>query len=311
MNKLIFTIAAALTLSFTLSGCVTVAPEEDPVKSEIETLRSESAELTVSAHETSAQVTNLKRKVDGLENRSASSQADIDQLKVEVGALIGVLEERDFEVERIKENLELISETIASVDERFTKDATVDTLGAPDAKEFIELKGLLTELTTAVQSLDKRVTFLEETPLKDKADTKKIEGTIKTDPSAMYMNALELVRVKKNYLQGLEDLRHFLKLFPKHELSDNAQYWIGEIFYGQGDWERAAIEFNTVRERYPKGDKVPGATLKLAFSLEKIGDIESAKTLLNRIIEKYPKSEEAKRAKEHLAKKDGSGKGKQ
>jgi tetratricopeptide (TPR) repeat protein len=54
---------------------------------------------------------------------------------------------------------------------------------------------------------------------------------------------------------------------PDSEYAGNAQYWIGECYYTQRDYARALEAFNKVIERYPKGQKVPDALLKVGFSL--------------------------------------------
>jgi tetratricopeptide (TPR) repeat protein len=35
----------------------------------------------------------------------------------------------------------------------------------------------------------------------------------------------------------------FLKQYPNTELSDNAQFWIGETYYGKKDYEKAILEY--------------------------------------------------------------------
>ncbi|MEE9591314.1 MAG: tetratricopeptide repeat protein, partial [Thermodesulfobacteriota bacterium] len=79
-----------------------------------------------------------------------------------------------------------------------------------------------------------------------------------------------------------------------------AQYWIGEIFYAKGDWERAILEFDDVIKKYPKGDKVPAALLKEGLSFSRLGAKKESRLLLTRVIKNYPKSNEADIAKKKL-----------
>jgi TolA-binding protein len=57
-----------------------------------------------------------------------------------------------------------------------------------------------------------------------------------------------------------------LKRFPKSDNADNAQFWIGEIYYRQKWYETAILEYQKVIENYPKGNKVQASLLKQGFA---------------------------------------------
>ena len=61
--------------------------------------------------------------------------------------------------------------------------------------------------------------------------------------------------------------REFVRRYPHHDYADNAQYWLGECFYDQRAYDKAAPEFRAVVQRWPTGNKAPDAMLKLGFSL--------------------------------------------
>jgi tol-pal system protein YbgF len=92
----------------------------------------------------------------------------------------------------------------------------------------------------------------------------------------------------------------FLKQYPNTDLSDNAQFWIGETYYVKKDFERAILEYEKAIVKYPEGDKVPAAILKQAFSFLELGDKTNGKNLLRRVMERYPHSEQAEIAKKRL-----------
>ena len=126
------------------------------------------------------------------------------------------------------------------------------------------------------------------------------------DPADLYMEGLNLVRVEKNYVKGLEVFQRFLKLHPKSKLADNAQYWIGEIYYVQGQWEKAAIQFQKIKKNYPGSDKTAAALLKQGLSFEKLGEKESAISRMKKVVREFPDSEEARIARKRLKKLEGS-----
>ncbi len=95
----------------------------------------------------------------------------------------------------------------------------------------------------------------------------------------------------------------FLKLinsFPKSGYADNAQFWIGESYYRENWYERAILEYQTVVEKYPKGNKVPAAMHKQGLAFLKIGDKSNARIIFDELVKKYPKSNEAKLAANKL-----------
>jgi tol-pal system protein YbgF len=92
----------------------------------------------------------------------------------------------------------------------------------------------------------------------------------------------------------------FLKQYPNTELSDNAQFWIGETHYLRKDYEKAIIEYEKAIVRYPEGDKIPAAIFKQALSFLELNDKTNARSLFKRVIEKYPRSDQAEMARKRL-----------
>jgi tol-pal system protein YbgF len=114
-----------------------------------------------------------------------------------------------------------------------------------------------------------------------------------------YEEALRLLD-RKDYRLAISRLREFVKRYPNSEFADNAQYWIGECYYALKEYDQAILEFDAVRRKYPKGDKVPAALLKQGFAFAELGDRVDARLLLQELIERYPSSPEAAKAKEKL-----------
>ena len=283
LNKF-FGQVVAILISISMAGCITVTSEKDAIKSDMGRL--------------SEEVATLKRVLDELGKTEADATADIDLLSENVARLSGGVEEKDFELERINENIELMADTISSLDKRI-KSIEEAVTAPPEGPEGTGGRvSTLPELSAAVKELEEKLASLEEGSIA----AKKVTETAPPDAKTLYMEGLSLVRTHKDYLNGLENFKRFLSLYPAHELADNAQYWIGEIYYVKGDWERAVLEFNKVVKDYPKGDKVAASLLKQGFSFEQLGAVKEAKVILKKVVDKYPKSEEAEHAKKRLKK---------
>lgn len=95
----------------------------------------------------------------------------------------------------------------------------------------------------------------------------------------------------------------FIKLIashPKSGYADNAQFWIGESYYRENWFERAILEYQTVVEKYPKGNKVPSAMHKQGMAFLKIGDKSNARIIFNELVQKFPETNEGKLAAKKL-----------
>ena len=98
--------------------------------------------------------------------------------------------------------------------------------------------------------------------------------------------------------------RRFLARYPRHDYADNAQYWIGECYYDLKQYHAATREFRRVVERYPRGNKVPDAMLKLGFSQLAAGERREGRQVLESLRKTYPKHEAARLAALRLARGD-------
>jgi tol-pal system protein YbgF len=116
------------------------------------------------------------------------------------------------------------------------------------------------------------------------------------DPQAKpaYDAAFALVRARQ-YDQALDALASFLVKWPDHPYANNAMYWRGEAYFARGEYARASEQFEGVLARYPGGNKVPDALLKLGLCAQKAGDPAKAKSYFDRLTQQYPQSEAARR----------------
>ncbi|MBN2420549.1 MAG: tol-pal system protein YbgF [Deltaproteobacteria bacterium] len=127
-----------------------------------------------------------------------------------------------------------------------------------------------------------------------------IDGVEKPRDVLLYESSLDLFNDGK-YDQALSSFKSFLGAYPKSDLADNSQFWIGECYMGLNQYDHAILEFDKVIKNYPKENKVPNAMYRQAIAMQKIGELTGAKILLNKLIKMYPKSPEAADAEKKLA----------
>lgn len=111
-----------------------------------------------------------------------------------------------------------------------------------------------------------------------------------------------LQRYKEGDYEGARrGFSDFLVRYPHSKLAGNAQYWLGECYYGAQEYGQAIEAFDRVRQAYPDSPKVAAALLKKGFAYVALNDRGRASSVLKQVVETYPKSPEAMKAKEKLA----------
>jgi tol-pal system protein YbgF len=126
------------------------------------------------------------------------------------------------------------------------------------------------------------------------------------DPGmTMYKAALDHLRGARHD-QAVAAFRAFVKQHPGHDYADNAQYWLGECFYDRKDYSLALREFRLVAQRFPHGNKVPDALLKVAFSYLALGSPRPARETLIEITRNFPQHPASGLATAKLAELDGN-----
>ncbi len=121
-----------------------------------------------------------------------------------------------------------------------------------------------------------------------------------TDAVTLYRRSIEALRAGRHE-EAERGFREFVRTHPNHDLADNSQYWLGECFYDRKDYASAVREFRRVIERYPSGNKVPDALLKVGFSYLSLGSIEAGRQTLVQLVRSYPRHEAATLASARLA----------
>ena len=109
-----------------------------------------------------------------------------------------------------------------------------------------------------------------------------------------YDSALGLVNAHQ-FDRALDALAAFLVKWPDHPNADNAMYWRGECYFAKGEYAHAAEEFEGTIARFPFGNKVPDALLKLGLCHQKLGNAPKAKAYFDRLQRDFPRSEAARR----------------
>lgn len=80
----------------------------------------------------------------------------------------------------------------------------------------------------------------------------------------------------------------FVDRHRDHPLAGDAQFWLGETYYVQGDYKQAAQSFLKGYRDYPDGRKAPDTLFKLALSLQQLEQTSQACSTFAEVAKKYP-----------------------
>jgi tol-pal system protein YbgF len=118
---------------------------------------------------------------------------------------------------------------------------------------------------------------------------------------SLYNAALGDFNAGKNDLASTE-FTQYLQVYGNTDLAGNAQFYLGEIQYRQGNLQGAVISYNKVLDQYPGGNKAAAAQLKKGIALLDLGQRSQGVQELRSLIARYPKSPEAAQARDRLNK---------
>ena len=138
-------------------------------------------------------------------------------------------------------------------------------------------------------------------------------GTTTTQPSddMVSLDDRELYKraLKAYYEQNFDKAKSlFLELVNKYPYSkfyDNALFWVGQIYYKEGKYDRALEYFDRIINECDAGtapdcNKMSYALLKKADTLIALGEKEKAREILRRIVREFSDSEAYDVAKKKL-----------
>jgi len=110
------------------------------------------------------------------------------------------------------------------------------------------------------------------------------------DPAGQYEMAFSLLK-GGNAMAARNGFEEFLRTYPNHPLAANATYWLGESYYAQNDFDKAARIFAESYKKFPKGPKVADSLLKLGMSLGSGGKKKEACVALKQLKKEFPAGE--------------------
>jgi len=124
-------------------------------------------------------------------------------------------------------------------------------------------------------------------------------GEASSTEQAVYSQSFEALKAG-SYSIAITGFKDFLRSYPQSSLAENAQYWLGEAYYVNHDYDSAAEAFRVVLKKWPGARKAPDALLKLGYTQVEQKQFSAARSTLAAVSQRYPGTEAAKLAAEKL-----------
>jgi tol-pal system protein YbgF len=265
---------------------------------QIDLIEREQRRLRAEATTVRGETSDIRVEFERVRASLADTRATLQEMQRDLSVLKGKMEESRYMAERqIGQSAREGEQKLGSLERRLAKiDEELNAQKTLLKNQEEELRGLReTRLGGAGEGKGAGSAQGGETSELASGKTTGELDPVKKD----YEDALRLMDMKE-YRLAVVRFRDFIKRNSTSELADNAQYWIGECHYALKEFDQAILEFDQVRRKYPKADKVPAALLKQGFAFAELGDKLDARLILQELIDRYPLSHEAARAKEKL-----------
>src|SRR5215510_12254022 len=224
------------------------------------------------------QIEDLKTEFVLLQRQTQTMQDTFNKTMGELNTLIVQMSDNISTIRRATESVstrggDVVSQ-VASIGERLTA-----------TNERIE------RLSEQSALLKKLIENISKVPVLDKMDP--------GNPDQLFAAATGDY-FRGNYDLALSEFKTYVETYSSSEKADDAQYFIGEIYYAQKKLPDASAAFEKVRLINPSGDKTAPAMYKRGMILLEMGRREEAIAQLLTVFKDYSKSKEGELAFQKL-----------
>ncbi len=118
------------------------------------------------------------------------------------------------------------------------------------------------------------------------------------NPKQLYETAYGYL-MQRDYGAAQSAFEQFLNRYPKDSLAGNAQYWLGEAHFVRGEYKAAAGAFLKGYQNYSGNARAADSLLKLAMSLDRLGQKDAACTSFSELNTRFPDAPDNVKSRAH------------
>lgn len=252
----------------------------------------------------------LEARVDRLQDENQELRAELVKTHEQLDAQLPKIDAKIAEVTRALETLDKASRR---------SDADASVLLQRSVEDIAALRGQLEthqhsleELRAAItraqeDTEQKMLTMLGPDAVRAYNERKKLEELQRpTDAKEFLALAQSKATGEPAIARRLYD--EFLRKWPKHELTGEAHFGLGEIYFKDDKCREALFEYGKVIQEFTKSKSAPDAYLRSSDCFAKLKMNDEARLALEEVVKSHPKSVAAKSAKTKLAELDRAAK---
>lgn len=213
---------------------------------------------------------------DNAENPQKSSdvQVRLGQLEEQMRSLNGKVEELEYKIKTFDDKVAMINKDI---DTRFNllegKSVASGPSGLSETPKFSAPKA---------DGAPKSVTG-------DEVKGTSLEPIGSKEVAEVYQNGLNALKAN-DYKTSEDNFSKILNQNPNDKLAGNAQYWLGEVYYAQKDYAKAAVAFAKGYQNYKDGAKGGDSLFKLGMSMKSLKKNTEACAAFTSLKTEFPKA---------------------
>ena len=244
----------------------------------------------------------LQTQVQALQDQMARMQQSFDE---RMGIMKNLVEQTTDNINRLNQSLDALNKNLQT--QSTDQGAKTDQVSAQvqslhDAVD--ELKARMAKVSKQLDDVQAAQQNLQAQPPAGQPGTAP-QGAVQQPqsqappPDVLYNNGLRDYNAAK-YDLAVQEFADYLKFYSNTDLAGNAQFYLADIEYRQGDYQKAIKDYDKVIEQYPEGNKAAAAQLKKGYALLNTGQKDAGTRELRALIARYPRSLEAQQAKDRL-----------
>ena len=228
----------------------------------------------------------------------AATEIRFQQLEKEIRRLTGHVEEQDYEIRRLREELAKVTGDlevrVRDVEQGVSRSGSSFSSPSFDSGSLAVPDSDLPS-QNVVQSQQSSSSFQYQPPGDGQAlgtinASAGDSGVSSSDPAVRaYEDAYSFIK-DRDFNRAEQAFAGFIESHPDHSLISNAKYWYGETFYVRGNNEKAARIFAEGYQKFPKGPKAADNLLKLGMALTGMGKKDEACIAYKQLKKDYARS---------------------
>ena len=242
----------------------------------------------------------LQTQVQALQDQMARLQQSNDE---RFGAMRSLLEQNTDTLNRLANSLDAVSHSLQTT--TTDQGGKVDQVSAQVQSlhdSVDELKARLAKVSKQLDDMAAAQQNLQAPPQAGQPGAtppQQPPQAAAPPPDVLYNNAVSDYNGAK-YNLASQEFADYIKYYGNTDLAGNAQYYIADIEYKQGNYQQAVQDYDKVIEQYPSGNKAAAAQLKKGYAYINLDQRDAGVRELRALIARYPRSLEAQQARERL-----------